>query len=343
MGTMAGHRHKIAVLVVYFGHWPEYFRLFLKSCAQNPSIDFIFITDCGQLPADMRPPNCRLYPMTLGALNRQASERLGYRIDIARPYKLCDLRPVYGLIFGEAVKGYDFWGWCDLDLVFGDIRRFADDEVLGACDVFSCSDTYVTGPFALVRNSGLVEALVMDSRDFRAVAEDGSRYYNFDECAGCWNGLRRGRSILDMDAPTRSLTEILVLAERDHVVRWHRRPILAEGVATRVSVDKGHIWMDGAEHLAFHYVCAKAGLLFTFPEWQVVPDTYFVNKHGFFLPSESMSIAALFSANRRGRTLRRMAQRIKHKACKGFRMIAGGNVRGLLAHVFRRHLDRHKM
>ena len=343
MGTMAGHRQKIAVLVVYFGHWPEYFRLFLKSCAQNPCIDFIFITDCGQLPADMRPPNCRLYPMTLGALNRQASERLGYRIDVARPYKLCDLRPVYGLIFEDLLNGYDFWGWCDLDIVFGDIRKFAHDEVLEACDVFSCNEYYVSGCFTLVRNTHLVETLVTDSRDFRMIAKDGNRNYCFDECAGCWNGLRRGKSILDMNPPTQSLTELLVLGERDGAVRWHRESLAVEHVKSSVTVDRGHVWMNGMEYLLFHHVCVKAGLLFTYPRWREVPETYVANRYGFFLSGEDMSAFASFRGSRLRPTLARIAERIKHKTGKGIQMMARGNVAGLVRHFLRRRLDRQPM
>ena len=40
------------------------------------------------------------------------------------PYKLCDYKPVYGLIFDEDLQDYDFWGHCDVDLIFGDIRKF---------------------------------------------------------------------------------------------------------------------------------------------------------------------------------------------------------------------------
>ena len=33
-----------------------------------------------------------------------------------------DLRPAYGVLFEEYLDGYDFWGHCDLDVLFGRIR-----------------------------------------------------------------------------------------------------------------------------------------------------------------------------------------------------------------------------
>jgi len=333
-------KHRIAVLVAYFGRWPDYLRLFLESCRHNPSIDFLLIGDCGPLPSDASPPNCRLHSMTLAEFNRLASAQLGFSVTVCRPYKLCDLKPLYGRIFSKLLGDYDFWGWCDLDLAFGNIRKFAGDEVLSSCDVFSCNRWYVSGPFTLVRRDGPFESLVMASPDVRNVIEDADRDYGFDECAGCWNALARGKSILDIDTPVQSLTEILVRAENDGEVRWRRDSTLAEKVTGAVTVDHGHIWMDGREYLAFHFVCVKAGLLFTFSAWEAVPDTYHVNRIGFFRPGEKTGLAALLVQPRRGRTCRRLANRLLHKSGKALGMLARGNLRGIGAHIVRRHLER---
>ena len=37
------------------------------------------------------------------------------------PYKLCDYKPAYGVIFEEYLKDVDFWGFCDVDLILGRI------------------------------------------------------------------------------------------------------------------------------------------------------------------------------------------------------------------------------
>lgn len=59
---------------------------------------------------------------------------LGMQVWLEKPYKLCDFRPLYGEIFSNYVDGYDFWGYCDCDLIFGDIRKFLTEELLSTKD-----------------------------------------------------------------------------------------------------------------------------------------------------------------------------------------------------------------
>jgi len=40
-----------------------------------------------------------------------------------------------GLIFEDYVAGYDFWGHCDLDVVWGDIRKFLHTRILSDSDI----------------------------------------------------------------------------------------------------------------------------------------------------------------------------------------------------------------
>ena len=40
------------------------------------------------------------------------------------PYKLCDFKPSYGLIFEDYIKDYDYWAHSDPDLIFGNIYKF---------------------------------------------------------------------------------------------------------------------------------------------------------------------------------------------------------------------------
>ena len=46
------------------------------------------------------------------------------------------------------VKKYDFWGYCDLDLIFGDIRKFVNEEVLNTYEKI-----YNRGHLTLFKNS----------------------------------------------------------------------------------------------------------------------------------------------------------------------------------------------
>ena len=114
---------KIAIIVVYYGEFPPYFDLWLKSCEYNPTIDFFVVTDN---KSDIFPENVHKIGLSFDEFRTLTEKKLCMPIALERPYKICDFRPMYGLIFEEYVKNYDYWGHCDVDLVFGDIRKYLD-------------------------------------------------------------------------------------------------------------------------------------------------------------------------------------------------------------------------
>lgn len=125
--------NKIAVVVVYFGKFPNYFGLWLKSCEKNPTIDFLVMTD-QQL--ENRPKNVIVKPLTIECMREKASSVLGFAVKLDRPYKCCDFKPLYGLMFGEELKNYDYWGHADIDLIFGNLQYFFDKYRLYDYDKF---------------------------------------------------------------------------------------------------------------------------------------------------------------------------------------------------------------
>ncbi len=146
------HAHKkIAILTCWYGPYPWYFFYFIHSCSFNTSIDFYIITDNKQIVSD-KPDNVKIIFKTLEEINATASEKLGFQVNIDYPYKLCDFKPAYGFLFPEIIKGYDFWGHADLDVLYGDIRGFMTEDILDTYDVISSRHDYVTGSFCLFRN-----------------------------------------------------------------------------------------------------------------------------------------------------------------------------------------------
>lgn len=110
------------LILPYFGKFNNYFPLFLRSCGANPSIDFLVFTD-DTTPYDY-PPNVRVVPMTFNEFRMNAERKLGFEPCMPSPYKLCDFKPAYGLLFEKYLEGYDYWGHCDCDLLFGDMAKF---------------------------------------------------------------------------------------------------------------------------------------------------------------------------------------------------------------------------
>lgn len=67
--------------------------------------------------------------------------------------KVWDYRPALGLLYADEIKPYDYWGHCDLDVVWGDMDKFLPDHELAPLDVYSSHIEYVCGCFSLYKNS----------------------------------------------------------------------------------------------------------------------------------------------------------------------------------------------
>lgn len=123
----------ICYVVPYFGTLPgDAFRLWLKSCEKNPTVNWILFTD--DKTQYNYPENVAVHYTTFDKLRERFQSHFDFPIVLDRGWKLCDYRPAYGEIFEEELKGFDFWGNCDIDLMFGNIRKFYTDEVLNKYD-----------------------------------------------------------------------------------------------------------------------------------------------------------------------------------------------------------------
>ena len=116
----------IVLLFPYFGTLPPQYGMWRASALRNSGIDFIFFTDCDVESA----PNIIVYKMQFADFRPMMAKAFDFPIVLDRPYKICDYRPAFAYALLEYVKDYDFWGWGDLDVVYGDIRHFVTDEVL---------------------------------------------------------------------------------------------------------------------------------------------------------------------------------------------------------------------
>ena len=142
---------KIKFINCYFGEWPVWFDGFLLSCKYNKNIDWLFFTDC-KIPKNY-PPNVKFVKCSMNYLSELATKKVKFKVKIKRPYKFCDLKPAYGLVFEDYLRNYDFWGMCDIDVIFGDIKKFVTDDMLDKYDVISSRKENIAGHFSLFRNN----------------------------------------------------------------------------------------------------------------------------------------------------------------------------------------------
>lgn len=116
----------IVLIFPYFGTLPIQYEMWRASALQNPSVDFMFFTDADVEPAK----NIIVHKMQFSDFQRIAQKAFDFFIVLDRPYKLCEYKQAYGYILKDYIKDYDFWGFGDLDLVYGDIRAFITEEAL---------------------------------------------------------------------------------------------------------------------------------------------------------------------------------------------------------------------
>jgi len=279
---------RICLVTCYFDSWPKYVNLFLESCRENPSVDFLLFTDCGPL-ADA-PPNVHIVPTTLDAVRDRVRDRLGLDPAIVTPYSLCDYKPTYGVLFEDYLDEYDFWGCADIDLIYGNIRSFITGELLAGNDIISARASYLTGFFFLFRNKEQLNRLYTRSDDHERVLQN-ERHFSFTECNHKWDALISGASISELDTEIESMTEVIRREEQAGHLHCHFADLGREVFdGTEFIWDNGRLverFSDRTlERMLLHFVILKDRYYFTFPNWEKVPSRFHVLPTGFYRENE---------------------------------------------------------
>jgi len=200
-----GSSFRIALVACYFGKLPDYVPLVFHSAAFNPSIDWLIVGD--QVPACELPSNVRFHRCELRELEQRMALACKTEVSIRHVYDLASLKPAFGLTFEELLRGYDFWGHVDLDMIYGNLRKFLPDEVLS-----NHERIYARGHLSVFRNLPDTNRRFMLSApgapDYRDVF--ASRDHRpFDEWEGIWKIFRyhqipqyHAEVIADIHAPT---------------------------------------------------------------------------------------------------------------------------------------------
>ena len=116
----------IVIIFPYFCKLPVQYKMWRESALRNPSVDFMFFTDADVEPAK----NIIVHKILFCDFQKLVQRAFDFPINLNRPYKLCEYKQAYGYILQDYIKSYDFWGFGDLDLVYGDIRTFLTENVL---------------------------------------------------------------------------------------------------------------------------------------------------------------------------------------------------------------------
>jgi hypothetical protein len=296
-GTLESSRtatpgRRVAIVVLYRGPFVPYFPLFLASCAGNPDYTWLFLTD-QPTPANA-PPNVRFLPITAAEVNQRIGDVLGVRTAITKPYKYIDLRPMYGVLFADHLRGYTHWGHGDIDVILGRLRDFLTDDLF---DRYPRVQT--SGHLSIYRNTDEVNRFFQLEAPgvptWRNVLADPDHFFVFDE----WPGINRildyhripsyhGAPIADIDALSPRMTVYREPNRRVQAFYRHDGRIVQQFAADA---------SGRAESRDFAYMHLRKRRL-PAPAFDRIPELgYFITPQGF-VPRESEACDAA--------TLRRM-------------------------------------
>ena len=179
-------RGKALLIIPYFGSFGPWFPLYLHSLASQTTLDLLLLSD--HSPPQL-PPNARREEMTVDQLRERAAARLGTAVTLHRLRNICDLRPAYGLIFEEFARGYEYWGFGDEDVLYGDVDRMLAPHLDGTVDVVSPGTNGKSGHLTLVRNRPRTNELAMRDPTYKDVLVS-REHWAYDETswrrgAGC--------------------------------------------------------------------------------------------------------------------------------------------------------------
>lgn len=117
----------ICYIILYYGKLPALMPFWVESCRNNPTVNWMLFTD-DRTDYDY-PDNITVKYGTFEDMVNRIQNKFEFSIKLPTAYRLCDFKVAYGYIFEDEIKQYDYWGYCDLDMVFGNIRDCLTEEI----------------------------------------------------------------------------------------------------------------------------------------------------------------------------------------------------------------------
>ena len=267
----------IVLIIVWIGKWPWYFPYFLYSCKFNSSIDFIILTDNDDIPINISS-NIKFIYYSLDDFKKDASDTLGFNVEIEKGYKLCDFKPAYGCIFPELISKYDFWGHCDIDIIFGNIRSFLSNKVLNKYDVISARHDYLTGSFALYKNGLLNNVLFKESKDYRKVYTN-TQNFCFDETNFAFKPFEAGFHYSKIITEVESMTHVVKRLDEEKIIKAYFEFQILEGLAGNMLWENGRlIYRNQVEIMFYHLISLKCIYSEELDINKMLPERYRIGK-----------------------------------------------------------------
>jgi hypothetical protein len=231
--------------------------------------------------------------------NAMCEIKLGIKAKIHSGYKLCDLKPMYGLLFEDYLRDYEYWGHCDFDMIFGDLDTFLNGNKFNEFDVFCVQEMYASGPFQIFRNTDRVNKLFQQSPTWKNVF-DKPTYIGFDEAGDVIRELWAGKNIWECKGEVYSMTHILknetLLQSLD--LKINMKELITEGLDynDKIYFDSGKLILQSTkeELYIYHFMNRRNKFLFNSFLGNMRITSFEFSSYGFSTGSRLTLIYGLF-------------------------------------------------
>lgn len=177
------NKNKIAIIIPYFGKFPDWIDLYLFSCSKNPFVDFLFFTDC-EIPSKTYS-NTFFYNYNYKEYCERISQTLNVKFYPKNAYKLCDVRPFYGILHKKELEDYEYWGYGDIDLIYGNLALLLNEKNLGKYELITTHADRIAGHFTVIKKDGNFSTLCYKIENWKSKLED-ERGLGVDEHDFTW-------------------------------------------------------------------------------------------------------------------------------------------------------------
>ncbi|MFZ4862241.1 DUF6625 family protein [Sphingobacterium sp. Mn56C] len=149
------------------------------------------------------------------------------------------------------------WGYCDIDIIWGNIRTFMDNQLLSGYDVISARHDYLTGCFSLYRNDKKCRNLFKNSKDHIRVFTSDESFF-FDETNFAFEEFEKGLHYSLIETEVESMTHVVKRLDEERCIRAYFEFQIIERVTGDIVWDNGLLtFRNEFQALLFHLVRFK--------------------------------------------------------------------------------------
>lgn len=149
--------YKLALIQVWLGPIPEYFKYHFETIKNLDYIDFLFFTD---QEVKEESDNFKKIYIDKNKIEQLIQNKTGQSFSIINNKKVCDLKASFGHLFEDYLSNYSTYGVYDIDTLFGNIDKFVSEHLFNYDFIsFGTENVFnrLSGPLLIFKNTEKVK------------------------------------------------------------------------------------------------------------------------------------------------------------------------------------------